>query len=206
METINWKNTLFIGGTFLCALAYKILRSKKDNMLDSSINEVLFYGAQEESKRKEIGLDNLFCIYYVIAHASRTVDVCVPSLESETITKCLLRVHRKDNMQVRVAVHKSNQLDNLMLLIDQGIEVKVVESTEPIEHEFILIDASENLDVGMAIIGSLDYETTRVNCNRDTTFLTSKPCVVSILKKEFDRIWHETPETIRRAIELDQEE
>ncbi|CAH0405323.1 unnamed protein product [Chilo suppressalis] len=195
MDTINWKNALFIGGTFLCGLAYKFLIYRQDEALDPSINEVLFYGAKEENKRKEIGLDNLFCIYYIIAHASRTVDVCVPKLESETITKCLISVHQKNKTRIRVAVHKSEQTDNLTSLSEQGIEVKVVKSTEPIEHEFILVDASESFADALALIGSLDYETTRVNCNRDNTLLTSEPKVVNNLKKEFDRIWNETPET-----------
>lgn len=197
MEYINWKNGLFISGPMLCGLAFKYIKNSIENKCEYSINEVLFYGATDEEKVKQIGLDNLFCINYAISQAKSTVDVCVPSLESETIAKSLINVHLKNKAKVRIAIHNSDQFRNLNTFAKHGIEVKVIRSAERIEHEFALIDASEGVNDALAVMGSLDYETTRVNCNRDSTILTTEPKVVMNLQKEFDRIWNSTPDVFR---------
>ncbi|XP_059051259.1 uncharacterized protein LOC131846055 [Achroia grisella] len=189
---MNWKTTLYASGSILCGIALKVL---KDNVFKnvpnkSDINEVLLYGDGDDVRVKEIGLDNLYCIYYMIAHASNTVDVCVPSLESEIITKCLIAVQQKNKPKIRIAIHNSNTWDNLKSIAESGIEVKVIKSTERLEHEFLLIDATGTFDDAVAIIGSLDYDTSRVNCNNDTTMITSELAVVKTLKREFDRVWN----------------
>lgn len=67
--------------------------------------------------------------------------------------------------------------------------MKVIDKTENLEHEFILVDAAEGTGEAVALMGSLDYEVTSVNCNRDNTLLTSDPVVVDALKNEFNRVW-----------------
>ncbi|XP_028156167.1 mitochondrial cardiolipin hydrolase-like [Ostrinia furnacalis] len=194
MEYINWKNGLFISGPMLCGLAFKLIKKRIDRKYDYSFNEVLFYGdSADEEKVKKTGLNNLYCINFVLSNACRSVDVCVPSLESETITKCLINVHLKNKAKVRIAIHNSDQFGNLKSLAQHGIEVKVIKS-ERIEHEFALIDACEATSDGLAVMGSLDYETARVNCNKDMTMLTSQPEVVTNLQREFNRIWNSTPD------------
>lgn len=198
MNAINWKNTLALSGPVLCGLAFKLMRSRITKQCDTTINEVLFYGAQGERQTKEeLGLDNLFCIYYVIAHASRSVDVCVPSLESETMAKCLITVQQRNQAKIRVAIHNSDKFCNLTSFAKHGIEVKVIRSAERLEHEFVLVDAAAGAGDALALLGSLDYETDRVNCNRDSTMLTSEPVVVTNLQREFDRIWQSTPDLAR---------
>ncbi|XP_045498374.1 uncharacterized protein LOC123696309 [Colias croceus] len=162
---------------------------------NETINEVLFYGGDDEERKKQVGLNNLFCIYYIIAHAGRTIDISLPSLESDTITKCLVDVKVKNKAKIRVAVQESRDFCNLQNLVDSGIEVKVVKSKVKLEHEFILIDAGHsNLDA-VAILGSLDYEINRVNCCRDATLLSSEATLVLALQREFDRVWNAEEET-----------
>ncbi|XP_049879628.1 uncharacterized protein LOC126376335 [Pectinophora gossypiella] len=166
--------------------AVKILKSITKRR-DTTVNEVLLYGAEDDEKAKEAGLNNLFCIYYVIVHATTTVDVCMPNLLSDTIAKCLVNARRNSKVKIRVCLYKCNDVSQLDFITQSGIEVKVVR--EHLAHEFILVDAVEDCKETVAIIGSLDYDTKRVNCSRDNTMLTSEETVVKTLKKEFERIW-----------------
>lgn len=191
MNSSLWKWCLSSCGSLVRA-PFKILNSEVEQK-DIAINEVLFYGGEDEHRTQKLGMDNLLCIHFVLMHASQTIDMCVPSLVSETIAKCLITVKKCKAIRVRVIIHNSDDFHNLQSFAQNGIEVKVIKTAERLEHEFVLIDAAaggvcEELDA-VAIIGSLDYETTRVNCNRDTTLLTSEFAVVSTLNKEFDRIW-----------------
>lgn len=190
MNMANWKTTLCASGSILCGLAWKLLKDNAYRSFDKcDINEVLLYGAEDKGRMREIGLENLHCIYYVIAHATRTIDVCVPSLGSETIAKCLINVQQKNKAQIRVTIHNSDDYHNLKSFAESGIQVKVVKSVERLEHEFILIDADKASDA-VAVIGSLDYEAGRVNCNRDSTLLTSEVAVIKTLRQEFNRVWN----------------
>lgn len=130
-----WKTALFAGGSaVVCGVAYKIMKKtdlfKKIEKHCDAINEILFYGKEENSeKKRQAGLDNLFCIYYVLIHANQSIDVCMPSLMSETITKCLMDVHRRGHVKIRVVIHKSEHLDQVLSLAEHGIEVKVFSFT-----------------------------------------------------------------------------
>jgi hypothetical protein len=194
MATMIWKTTLCISGPILCGLVYKLIKKKMNEQCDSSINKVLFYGPKNE-ETKETGLDNLFCIYYVLTHATRTVDVCLPRLHNETINNCLMTLQQKKTAKIRIAIHNSNQMDNLKWFVEHGVEVKIIRAPECLQHEFILVDASGDFKDSLAVLGSLDYEATRINCNRDITMLTSERKVVTGLKTEFERIWNSTPDT-----------
>ncbi|XP_063395729.1 uncharacterized protein LOC134680544 [Cydia fagiglandana] len=197
MNARNWKTAVCASGSILLGgVAIKLLKisnvfSSRRNH-DVPVNEVLLYGANDEVQTKQIGLNNLFCIYYVIVHANCSIDVCLPDLESETIAKCLIGA-QKNKVKVRLIVHSNRDFD-MPKLIKHGIEVKIItsRSREPLEHEYILVDADAETRGAVAVMGSLDYETARVNCNRDATLLTSEPSVVKSLKREFDRVWNST--------------
>ncbi|XP_075973685.1 mitochondrial cardiolipin hydrolase-like [Anticarsia gemmatalis] len=194
----EWLKALRTGGSYVCGLALKIFEInlfKNGKQQDESINEILLYGAENEDRDiQQIGLNNLFCIYYVILHASRSVEVCVPSLASDTLAKCLISVHQKNKVKVRITIHNSDNFDNLQLFAQSGIEIKIINPTVPLEHEFLLIDALDDFKDAVAVMGSLDYETTQVNCNLDATVLTSDIAVVTALKREFDRVWTSVPD------------
>lgn len=204
MNSQNWKTTLYTGGSVVCELALKLLqinmfRSRPDNdqinkQNDSAINEMLLYGAETEEQTKQIGLDNLLCIYYVILHANKTVDVCVPSLVSGTLAECLINVRRKNNARVRITIHNSDEFHNLQSFAENGIEVKVINPSVRLEHEFVLVDAAGGAGEALAVLGSLDYDTASPNCNRDATLLTSDAELLTALTKEFERVWNCVPE------------
>ncbi|XP_050353404.1 uncharacterized protein LOC126775450 [Nymphalis io] len=190
MNSAHWISVLYGSTSILWGIAAKIVKITAVitvNKQNDAINEILFYGSENEEQNKKVGLNNLCCIYYIIVHASKTVDVCVPTLRSETISKCLLSVHQNNHTKVRIIVHGTNDLICLQSFFDCGIEVKIINSEVKMEHEFLLIDA--NCPDALAIVGSLDYEVNRVNCSRDNTLLTSEYALVSVLKREFNRIW-----------------
>ncbi|KPI94930.1 Mitochondrial cardiolipin hydrolase [Papilio xuthus] len=190
MNGPNWKS--FIGATgsalLKCVTFMTTLKTKKSAHCDS-INEVLFYGAEDDKKKEEIGTNNLLCIYYVIVHACRSLDVCLPTLKSDTISKCLINVHKRNCVIIRIVLYNADNLDMLQELGKQGISVKIVNFAPKLEHEFIIIDAIDECKDAVAVLGSLDYELSRVNCNRDSTLLTSDCAVIQALKNEFERIW-----------------
>uniref|UniRef100_A0A2A4JVF3 Mitochondrial cardiolipin hydrolase n=1 Tax=Heliothis virescens TaxID=7102 RepID=A0A2A4JVF3_HELVI len=186
-----WKSALGYGGSLICELGLKILRINRNKQGDSAINEILLYGAENEEHQKQIGLNNLLCIYYVILHASNTVDVCVPSLASDTLTKCLISVHQKNKVQVRIAIHSSDDFHNLQLFAQNGIEVKVMRPAVRVAHEFVVVDGGARDAV--AALGALDYDTARLNCNRDATLLSSDAALITAMNREFERIWNLTP-------------
>ncbi|XP_072942654.1 mitochondrial cardiolipin hydrolase-like [Epargyreus clarus] len=196
MNVFSWKSTLSSGGSHIAGLPGKIRNMFCGTQLDSTLNKVLFYGAEDEEQRKRVGLDNLLCIYYVIIHASNSVDICAPSLSSDTIVKSLINVKQRRQAKVRIAIYNSVDYSHLRTFSKYGIEVKKISSDIQLEHEFVLINASICADA-VAIIGSLDYEVTRVNCKRDTTLITSELAVVSTLKCEFDRLWNSVPEIMK---------
>ncbi|KAJ0182465.1 hypothetical protein K1T71_001834 [Dendrolimus kikuchii] len=186
--------SLYSSGSYLCEIVQNLFNKLSFNSAkkcESPINEVLIYGDNDEGKSRQMGLNNLFCVYYVIIHASRSVDVCVPSLVNATLIKCLLNVRQKNKVNIRIVVHKSKNSKDLEVFTQNGIEVKVIERNEieRLEHNFILIDAVDDPVDAVAILGSIDYETSRLNCNRDTTLLTSQEIVVNSLKQEFERVW-----------------
>ncbi|XP_045774960.1 uncharacterized protein LOC123873906 [Maniola jurtina] len=196
--TCNWKTVLLRKVCVIIlnriGIAAKIIQLVRPNKQSDTINEILLYGAGDYDRKKQLGLNNLFCVYNVLVHARQTIDVCMPSLDSETISKCLINVHEKSKVKLRIVVHKNFDLDSNHFL-DYGIEVKVISQAEVrLEHEFMLIDAVDFAE-GLAIIGSLDYELKRVNCDSDSTLMTSEKAVVSTLKREFDRIWNSVAET-----------
>lgn len=187
----TWRNTLVATGSALLKTVVNLLNhSKKNTSQCDSINEVLFYGDEDEEKKEQIGLNNLFCIYYVIVHACKSIDLCLPNLNSDTILNGLITVKHKNGAIIRVAIHDKDDEETLQKLTKQGIDVKVINSTVKLEHEFVLVDAHDKCMDAVAVIGSIDFETSRVNCNRDTTILTSELTVVTALKREFDRIWN----------------
>ncbi|XP_026759338.1 uncharacterized protein LOC113518555 [Galleria mellonella] len=191
---MNWKTTLYASGSLLCGIALKVLKDNlfKHNASNCGINEVLLYGADNEERVKKIGLDNLFCIYYMIARASDSIDVCIPSLQSELIVKCFISAQQRNKPKIRITIHDNDSFCNLKSVAENGIEVKFIKSSERLEHEFILINATGPFKEAVAIIGSLDYDTSRVNCNSDATIITSELAVVKTLKREFDRVWNIT--------------
>lgn len=193
MSSSHWISFIYGSASILSGIVSKITNITdfiSVNKQNESLNEILFYGSDSDEKNKKVALNNLFCIYYIIVHATETVDVCVPTLRSETISKCLLSVHQNNHTKVRIVVHGSDDLQIFKSFFDCGIEVKIVKSEVKLEHEFLLVDA--NCRDAVAIVGSLDYEVSRVNCNRDSTLLTSEKTLVSVLKREFDRIWTST--------------
>ncbi|CAD0194917.1 unnamed protein product [Chrysodeixis includens] len=162
---------------------------------DSAINEILLYGAETEEQTKQIGLDNLLCIYYVILHANKTVDVCVPSLISGTLAECLINVRQKNKARVRITIHNSDEFHNLQSFAENGIEVKVISPSVRLEHEFVLVDLGSGPGEAVGVLGALDYDTARPNCNRDATLLSSDVTLLTALGKEFERVWNYAPET-----------
>ncbi|CAH2102432.1 unnamed protein product [Euphydryas editha] len=199
MNSSYWIRFLYGSASILSGIAAKIVnftdfRSvKKQN---DTMNEILFYGSDSNEENQKVGLNNLFCIYYIIVHAIETIDVCVPTLRSETISECLVSVHQKNHVKVRVVVHNSEDLQIFKSFLDCGIEVKIIKSEVKLEHEFLLIDA--NCRDAVAIVGSLNYEVSRINCNRDSTLLTSEKALISVLKREFERIWTSSKNTINK--------
>ncbi|XP_034832801.1 uncharacterized protein [Maniola hyperantus] len=189
--TYNWKTVLLKAcASMFSRIAAKITQIVRPRKQSDTINEILLYGAGSYDKKKQLGLNNLFCIYYVLVHARQAIDVCMPSLDTVTISKCLISVRQKNNIKLRIAVHKNLDL-NLNHFLDYGIEVKVINKAEILlEHEFMLIDAVGDFAEALAVIGSLDYKLKRANCNSDSTLLTSEKAVVFTLKREFDRIWN----------------
>ncbi|CAB3256548.1 unnamed protein product [Arctia plantaginis] len=191
MFTLNWELAFCLGKAFLSGLAQTILKTSLFNYESGykEINEILLYGSENKAHMEEIGLNNLLCIYYMILHANKTVDVCVPSFESDTLANCLIKVHQNGNVKIRIVIHNSDDFHNLHFFSQNGIEVKIIKPFVRLEHEFLLIDASEKFKHAVAVIGSLDYNTWRVNCNRDATVLTSESTVVKALQREFNRVW-----------------
>ncbi|CAK1540085.1 unnamed protein product [Leptosia nina] len=181
---------MFIWKSVVVGLAERIVgitRRLKNNEKSDAINEVLIYGGDTDEWRRQVGLNNLFCILYIIDHAGRTIDISMPSLESDSLTKCLIEVKNRNNIEVRLIVHNVTDLCNLHSLADNGIRVKVIKSAVKLEHEFIIIDGAYSDAV--AILGSLDFEVSRVNCCKGTTILSSDCTLISALQLEFNRVW-----------------
>lgn len=157
-------------------------------------NKMVFYGFGTEESTKRAGYVNLVFIYYFLVNAKGTIDVCMPSLTSETIAKGLITAKQRSNAKIRIIIHNSEDFRKLQSFAQNGMEVKVI-STERLEHEFILVDVG--CDNAVAVVGSLDYDTERVNCNPDATMAVSETAVIKSLTAEFERIWKDTELNIR---------
>lgn len=201
MQMALWKR-------LVTTISEKLISSTKKDTADMkcspTINEVLIYGSNEnEEHKKQVGLNNLYCILYMIVHAGKTIDISIPSLESVSLTNSLIQVKSKNNVQVRLVVYKSPDIYNLRCLSDNGVCVKVINSIVELEHEFIIIDG-DGCD-SVAILGSIDFEVKRVNCCRDTTILSSDSALIVPLRCEFERVWLSVDDTnINRFDDVDE--
>ncbi|CAH2240711.1 jg13949 [Pararge aegeria aegeria] len=199
--TYNNRKTNFLLSA--CVSTLSRITAKLKQLLTTSkrvnINEVLLYDAGKENIKKQLGLNNLCCIYYVIVHARLTIDLCLPSLDSVTISRCLVRIRQKNKTRVRIILHR-NPDSSVKPFLDFGMEVKVIRKSEvQLEHEFILIDAQGECEEALVIIGSLDDAVNRVTCNRNNTLITSENAIVFSLKREFDRIWDSIADTEQKG-------
>ncbi|XP_047509373.1 uncharacterized protein LOC125052274 [Pieris napi] len=190
MDFFLWKTLALTFSKKLVDLRKKFTMEKKCDV----INDVLIYGSNDtEEWKKQVGLNNLFCILYMIVHAARTINISIPSLESDSITKSLIQVKIKNNVEIRLIVHRYAEYCNLQGLAENGIRVKVINSIVKLEHEFIIIDG--DCSDSVAILGSLDFEVNRVNCSRDITILSSDFDLISSLQREFNRVWCSVDDT-----------
>ncbi|KAJ8736215.1 hypothetical protein PYW08_006871 [Mythimna loreyi] len=187
-------SVLYAGGALICGIIIKVLEisifRNKNKQSDVTVNEVLFYGAEDEEETQQIRTNNMLCIHYVILHARSTVDVCVPSLASDSLAKCLVSVQQKNKVYIRVAIHNSNDFHNLQLLAQNGIEVKVIKTGVRLAHEFVLLDAraGEPLALAGALPGAGPARA------RAATLLTSDSTLITALGLEFERVWNSVPD------------
>lgn len=186
MNKPSLKSALRTGGSVIYEFVSSMFRS--DKQCDSAINEILFYGAEDEERTKQKVLNNMICICYVIHNASRTVDVCVPGLVSNTLAKCLVKVHQKNKVYVRIAIHNSKNYQNLTLFSENEIEVKIITPSVKLEHEFVLVDAGARDSV--AVLGALEHAPGCRGLRSDATLLTSESAVLTSLSREFERVWN----------------
>ncbi|XP_035445061.2 uncharacterized protein LOC118272576 [Spodoptera frugiperda] len=198
MNKSTWKCILSAGSSKVFDFGLKMLEINifRNVEPDTAINEVLFYGAGDEKQVKKVAQNNLFCIRFIIVNASETVDVCVPNLSSETLAKCLVSVHQNNKVKIRIAIHNSDDddLENLQLFAENGVEVKVLSPEVRLEHEFVLVDARAAGEA-VAALGALDLEP---DClASDATLLTSEPSVLAALHREFERVWNSDSDMTR---------
>lgn len=153
---------------------------------------VLFYGGANKDIAKEASLNNLSFISNVIVNSHKTINLCVPQFVSSSLAKCLIKVQQTKKVKIKVAIHNSKNLENVEELARNDIEVKVINSSR-LEHEFVLVDATDDFNGAAALINSINY---KFNYNNDNTMYISDISVVKGLKKEFDRVWQTVPRLI----------
>lgn len=197
MNESTWKSALRTGGSLIYKFILKMFEIsmfRSDKQSDSPVNEILFYGAEDEERSKQKGLNNMLCICYIILHATKTVDVCLPSLSNYTLARCLVKVHQKNDVKMRIAIHNSKNFHNLLLFTQTGIEVKIITPRVMLEHEFVVVDAGTREAV--AALGALDDD---LCLRRDATLLSSDPAVLTPLAREFERVWNAKSESLTLA-------
>lgn len=173
-------------------LAKKILKPVGYIMTNSGADTstVLFYGDVNKEVAKEASLKNLCFIWNVIANSNKTINLCVPKFVSNSLAKCLIKAQRTKKVKIEVAIHNSKNLDNVQQLVRSDIAVKVINSSR-LEHEFLLVDATDDFKGAAALINSINFE--NVNYNGDNTIFITEKSMVRNFKKEFDRIWQSVP-------------
>lgn len=157
---------------------------------NADTSTVLFYGDDNEEVAKEASLKNLLFICKVIVKSKRSIDLCVPKSISNTLTKCLIKAQRTRNVKIRLIIHNSENLSNLQQLVKNDITVKVINSSK-LEHEFVLLDATDSFKGCSALTNCINYD--NINFNRDNTMFITEMSVVMSLNKEFERIWQSAP-------------
>lgn len=148
---------------------------------------VLFYGDVNKEVAKEASLKNLRFIENVIVNSKKTINVCVPKCVSSSLVKCLIEAQRTKKVKIQVVIHNTESITNVLQLVRNEIAVKFVNSSK-LEHEFILVDATDDFEGAAALINSINYE--RINYNINNTMFISDKSVVRSLTKEFERVWH----------------
>ncbi|XP_061385865.1 uncharacterized protein LOC116779141 [Danaus plexippus] len=159
-----FRTLIFGSGSILSGVTEKIIKLTELVSVPQSetINEVLFYGSEYEEKKKQLGLNNLFCIYYVIIQASFTIDVCVPSLTSDTISKCLINVQKKNKVKIRIVVHNEH---------DASPEQEAIAVIGSLDYEVARVNSNRDTTIITSepiVIEALKREFDRVWISSDT--------------------------------------
>lgn len=141
------------------------------------LHEVLFSPGQDIPEN----------IAFYIAHAERSVDLCVYTISDETLSRCLTAVHER-GIKIRVITDGNKMRDagsQVKDLAARGMDVKIDNSRYHMHNKFGIIDGR------IAFTGSYNWTYTAKAHNQENLVITTNFTIVHKFMSEFDALWDE---------------
>ncbi|XP_047993370.1 mitochondrial cardiolipin hydrolase-like [Leguminivora glycinivorella] len=125
-----------------------------------------------------------------IESATKSVNVCMPSIHNPAIQSRLVRLIKKKNIKIRIIIDRTgyNEFTEVFIreLKDVGAEIKC-KINEPVnykmQHKFCLVDDK------ILMTGTLNWGNDRSFDHWNYVYITSKPQLVNPVKSEFYVMW-----------------
>ncbi|KAI8426409.1 hypothetical protein MSG28_005252 [Choristoneura fumiferana] len=138
-----------------------------------------------------------------IDSASKSVNVCMPSIHNPAIQGRLVRLIKKKNIKIRIIIDRTgyNESTEVFLkeLIDAGAEIKC-KLNEPnhfkMQHKFCLVDDQ------ILMTGTLNWGNDRSFDHWNYVYITSKQQLVYPVKSEFYLMWHDFTSDLQLDVDV----
>ncbi len=117
--------------------------------------------------------------------AKSSVDVCVFTITDDSITRAILRAHRR-GLAVRIITDNEKSWDrgsDIWELATEKIAVRLDGSEDHMHHKFAIFDRS------LVVTGSYNWTRSASLHNQENIVLTDDPRLVSSFLAEFEGLW-----------------
>lgn len=199
---------LFASSAIMTLWAYdtfteKSKNRKRKNSQRKVISEAIIFSGEgavvKTSKYSRYPItESMERLLYFMNSPRYTMDVCMYGLLDSDLANVLLKLHFR-HVKIRIIVDanftfSSSKKTYLLKLMNQGIPVRFLQSTNLMHHKFSLIDAAvKGTDAAkvtpVVMLGSLNWTDQALKRNLEDVMVTSKEEIVRQFKKEFERLW-----------------
>ncbi len=124
-------------------------------------------------------------ICQLLDEASSTVDVCVFTITNDSITRAVMRAHRR-GLAVRIITDDEKSWDrgsDIWEMASDGVAVRLDNSKEHMHHKFAIFDRL------LLVTGSYNWTRSASLRNQENIVVTDERRLVPSFLSEFERLW-----------------
>ncbi len=126
-------------------------------------------------------------IIHQLNTATSNVKICVFTISDDVITEGIIKAKRR-GLNILILSDNDKLFDlgsDIIRLADEGIEIKVDNTSNHMHHKFMLVDDK------ILVNGSYNWTRSAAKYNQENLIVTSDAELVGLFRKEFDKLWRE---------------